>query len=118
MYDTLTDPKEDDARLSATSSLLLLILCLFIASAISYAISSAFPADPILGVSVAFNKDQHPDKINLGVGAYRTEVTHSDLELFIGDVTAQPVFSHGITCPFLSRYLSSSGKSKLSEVPH
>jgi aspartate aminotransferase len=31
------------------------------------------PEDPILGVSVAFNKDQHPDKINLGVGAYRTE---------------------------------------------
>ncbi|GAQ81410.1 aspartate aminotransferase [Klebsormidium nitens] len=31
------------------------------------------PEDPILGVTVAFNKDNHPDKVNLGVGAYRTE---------------------------------------------
>lgn len=30
------------------------------------------PPDPILGLSVAFNKDTHPKKINLGVGAYRT----------------------------------------------
>lgn len=31
------------------------------------------PADPILGISEAFKKDDHPDKLNLGVGAYRTE---------------------------------------------
>jgi len=31
------------------------------------------PADPILGLNVAFNQDQHPQKLNLGVGAYRTE---------------------------------------------
>jgi aspartate aminotransferase len=31
------------------------------------------PEDPILGVSVAFNKDTDPKKINLGVGAYRDE---------------------------------------------
>jgi aspartate aminotransferase len=31
------------------------------------------PEDPILGVTVAFNKDPSPVKINLGVGAYRTE---------------------------------------------
>ncbi|ONK79252.1 uncharacterized protein A4U43_C01F4470 [Asparagus officinalis] len=31
------------------------------------------PEDPILGVTVAFNKDQSPLKVNLGVGAYRTE---------------------------------------------
>ncbi|KAF2071810.1 hypothetical protein CYY_006871 [Polysphondylium violaceum] len=31
------------------------------------------PEDPILGVSVAFNKDTSPSKINLGVGAYRDE---------------------------------------------
>lgn len=31
------------------------------------------PEDPILGVTVAFNKDQSPNKLNLGVGAYRTE---------------------------------------------
>lgn len=31
------------------------------------------PADPILGVSDAFKKDDSPDKLNLGVGAYRTD---------------------------------------------
>ncbi|KYR01536.1 aspartate aminotransferase [Tieghemostelium lacteum] len=31
------------------------------------------PEDPILGVSIAFNKDTSPSKINLGVGAYRDE---------------------------------------------
>ena len=31
------------------------------------------PADPILGVSEAFKADTSPDKLNLGVGAYRTE---------------------------------------------
>ncbi|KAL8054307.1 hypothetical protein ABFX02_05G128900 [Erythranthe guttata] len=31
------------------------------------------PEDPILGVTVAYNKDPSPVKMNLGVGAYRTE---------------------------------------------
>ncbi|KAL8149228.1 hypothetical protein AgCh_006295 [Apium graveolens] len=31
------------------------------------------PEDPILGVTVAYSKDQSPNKLNLGVGAYRTE---------------------------------------------
>lgn len=31
------------------------------------------PADPILGVSEAFKKDTSEKKLNLGVGAYRTE---------------------------------------------
>lgn len=31
------------------------------------------PPDPILGVSEAFKKDDSPDRLNLGVGAYRTE---------------------------------------------
>eukprot|EP01111_Echinosteliopsis_oligospora_P002201 TRINITY_DN1321_c0_g1_i1.p1 TRINITY_DN1321_c0_g1~~TRINITY_DN1321_c0_g1_i1.p1 ORF type:complete len:414 (-),score=120.52 TRINITY_DN1321_c0_g1_i1:65-1306(-) len=31
------------------------------------------PADPILGVSVAYKADTNPNKIDLGVGAYRTE---------------------------------------------
>eukprot|EP00741_Cyanophora_paradoxa_P010996 tig00020553_g10630.t1 len=31
------------------------------------------PEDPILGLTVAFNNDKHPDKVNVGVGAYRTE---------------------------------------------
>jgi len=31
------------------------------------------PADPILGLNDAFNKDTHPTKMNLGVGAYRDD---------------------------------------------
>ncbi|XP_074368494.1 aspartate aminotransferase, cytoplasmic [Apium graveolens] len=31
------------------------------------------PEDPILGVTVAYSKDQSPNKLNLGVGAYRTQ---------------------------------------------
>ncbi|XLU75511.1 hypothetical protein S245_034564 [Arachis hypogaea] len=31
------------------------------------------PEDPILGVTLAYNKDPSPVKLNLGVGAYRTE---------------------------------------------
>jgi aspartate/tyrosine/aromatic aminotransferase len=31
------------------------------------------PEDPILGVTVAFQKDNNPNKINLGVGAYRDD---------------------------------------------
>ena len=31
------------------------------------------PPDPILGVSEAFKADESPDKLNLGVGAYRTD---------------------------------------------
>lgn len=31
------------------------------------------PPDPILGVTDAFRRDTNPNKINLGVGAYRTD---------------------------------------------
>lgn len=31
------------------------------------------PPDPILGVTEAFKRDQNPNKINLGVGAYRDD---------------------------------------------
>lgn len=31
------------------------------------------PRDPILGITLAFNEDTFPNKLNLGVGAYRTE---------------------------------------------
>jgi aspartate/tyrosine/aromatic aminotransferase len=30
-------------------------------------------ADPILGLSEAYNRDTDPKRVNLGVGAYRTE---------------------------------------------
>ena len=32
------------------------------------------PPDAILGITEAFKKDDSPQKLNLGVGAYRTEV--------------------------------------------
>jgi aspartate aminotransferase len=31
------------------------------------------PEDPILGINVAYKADPSTDKLNLGVGAYRTE---------------------------------------------
>jgi aspartate aminotransferase len=31
------------------------------------------PPDAILGITEAFKRDQHPDKMNLGVGAYRDD---------------------------------------------
>lgn len=34
------------------------------------------PPDPILGVSEAFKADNNDLKLNLGVGAYRTEELH------------------------------------------
>eukprot|EP00892_Ulva_mutabilis_P012093 jgi/Ulvmu1/9256/UM050_0005.1 len=40
------------------------------------------PPDPILGVSDAFKADDSPDKLNLGVGAYRTD----DLQPYVLEV--------------------------------
>lgn len=40
------------------------------------------PPDPILGVSEAFKADDSPDKLNLGVGAYRTD----ELQPYVLDV--------------------------------
>ena len=34
---------------------------------------SLAPPDPILNLSVAYKKDQHPQKVDLGVGAYRDD---------------------------------------------
>jgi aspartate aminotransferase len=31
------------------------------------------PPDPIFHVTASYNKDTHPQKINVGVGAYRTD---------------------------------------------
>ncbi|KAL2643080.1 hypothetical protein R1flu_010667 [Riccia fluitans] len=39
----------------------------------SFAHVQQAPEDPILGITVAYNKDPNPAKVNLGVGAYRTE---------------------------------------------
>jgi aspartate aminotransferase, chloroplastic len=40
------------------------------------------PPDPILGVTEAFKADKSADKLNLGVGAYRTD----DLQPYVLDV--------------------------------
>jgi hypothetical protein len=40
------------------------------------------PPDPILGVSEAFKADKSSDKLNLGVGAYRTD----DLQPYVLNV--------------------------------
>ena len=52
------------------------------------------PADPILGVSEAFKADNSPDKLNLGVGAYRTE----DLKPYVLDVVKKVRLVHRGGC--------------------
>lgn len=37
------------------------------------------PADPILGLTEAFNKDPNPNKINLGVGVYKDEAGNTPI---------------------------------------
>lgn len=51
------------------------------------------PPDPILGVSDAFKKCEHPDKLNLGVGAYRTD----DLQPYVLEVVkkVRPIENNG-----------------------
>lgn len=64
------------------------VSCARVSAAVSTATASRLdaveqaPADPILGVSEAFKADTSPDKLNLGVGAYRTE----DLKPYVLDV--------------------------------
>lgn len=47
------------------------------------------PPDPILGISEAFKASNSPDKLNLGVGAYRTE----ELKPYVLDVVKQASFN-------------------------
>lgn len=49
------------------------------------------PPDPILGVSEAFRADTNEIKLNLGVGAYRTE----DLQPYVLDVVKK------VSIPFM-----------------
>ncbi len=37
------------------------------------------PADPILGLSAAYNLDSNPNKIDLGVGVYKDEDGHTPI---------------------------------------
>ena len=48
------------------------------------------PPDPILGVSEAFRADANDMKLNLGVGAYRTE----ELQPYVLNVVKEGIESH------------------------
>ncbi len=39
----------------------------------------ALPADPILGLSLAYRQDDNPNKVDLGVGVYKTEAGHTPI---------------------------------------
>lgn len=56
------------------------------------------PPDPILGISEAFKASDSPDKLNLGVGAYRTE----ELKPYVLDVVKKVgpagCGPHGTSC--------------------
>ena len=52
------------------------------------------PPDPILGVSEAFRADTNDMKLNLGVGAYRTE----ELQPYVLDVVKKVCFLSSTNC--------------------
>ena len=55
------------------------------------------PPDPILGVSEAFRADQSDLKLNLGVGAYRTE----ELQPYVLSVVKKVIHPLSFTCVFV-----------------
>lgn len=69
------------------------------------------PADPILGVSVAFRESTNPNKLNLGVGAYRTE----DLKPYVLDVVRQAE-KRMIEADFDKEYLPMQGLAEFNEA--
>ena len=61
------------------------------------------PPDPILGVSEAFRADTNEMKLNLGVGAYRTE----DLQPYVLDVVKKvSCFILSCTCLYTNCFIS------------
>ena len=69
------------------------------------------PADPILGVSVAFRESTNPNKLNLGVGAYRTE----DLKPYVLDVVRQAE-KRMIEADYDKEYLPMQGLAEFNEA--
>ncbi len=55
------------------------------------------PADPILGVAVAFNADPSPQKINLGIGAYRTS-EGGILFVHLHSTKTKPYYQENLWC--------------------
>ena len=68
--------------------------------------------DPILGISDAFKACTHPDKLNLGVGAYRTD----DLQPLVLDVVKK-VFIHSTLCSTLLPYHMTSSHGCPADQP-
>lgn len=60
-----------------------------IANASTWAHVKEGPPDAILGITEAFKKDSFPEKINLGVGAYRESITPPKLSRTVHFVGSQ-----------------------------
>ncbi len=62
---------------------------------------SLAPPDPILNLSVAYKKDQHPKKVDLGVGAYRDDsgkpYVFKAVKLAEDSITSDPTHNHEYT---------------------
>eukprot|EP00923_Selenidium_pygospionis_P057038 GHVN01099595.1.p1 GENE.GHVN01099595.1~~GHVN01099595.1.p1 ORF type:complete len:372 (+),score=28.17 GHVN01099595.1:189-1304(+) len=73
---------------------------------------SAAPTDPIFGVDVAFRNDTSPFKVNLGVGAYRTEEGVPHVFKAVQDVEHSMVNDESL----FKEYTSIDGKPELKEL--
>lgn len=58
------------------------------------------PPDPILGISEAFKASTSPDKLNLGVGAYRTE----ELKPYVLDVVKKVLPATDMGAPYMAAW--------------
>ncbi len=56
------------------------------------------PPDPILGVTVAFKADTDPNKMNLGVGAYRDDNGKPYVLSCVRKVSLIPYYSNFFGC--------------------
>lgn len=59
------------------------------------------PADPILGVSEAFKRDNDEKKLNLGVGAYRTE----ELQPYVLEVVKKVIINLTLLLCFMFMFV-------------
>lgn len=70
----------------------------------------ALPADPILGLSVAYQKDSNPSKVDLGVGVYKTETGATPIMKAVA--LAQ---RHRIDTETTKTYISSAGDAGFND---
>ena len=50
---------------------------------------AALAPDPLLGIIVAYNQDQNPNKVDLGVGVYRDDVGNTPIFTSVKAAEAQ-----------------------------